>query len=137
MSTEKEDFFEEILRNTIREQLESNNLSFAEAARIMGEKDSLSLRDVCNGRKRATADFGSRLGGRLGLDELLKTIRDGYATREIADSRMAECPSRLITQDETERKILVAYRANPDARDALKAVVNLAFLRPDNERKAA
>lgn len=71
----------------LRVELERLSLSLAEASRLLGEKDSQGLRDVCSGRKRATADLLSRLE-QLGVDVLyVLTGRrapagNGYATAE-------------------------------------------------------
>jgi transcriptional regulator with XRE-family HTH domain len=59
--------FEEILRERIREELESLGLSLADAARKMESGDYNGLRDVCNGRKRVTAEFLNQLGA-TGVD---------------------------------------------------------------------
>jgi hypothetical protein len=72
--------FEENLRIRVREELERLNLSQAEAARMMESGDYAGLRDVCNGRKRATAEFVYQLAT-TGADVayILTGVRSGAA----------------------------------------------------------
>lgn len=65
MSTEKDEF----LRVRLREEIDRLGLSLAAAARLMGDTDSLSLRDVCAGRKRSTGELLSKLAD-IGVDVL-------------------------------------------------------------------
>lgn len=54
----------------IRDELERLSLSMAEAARRMQEESSQGLRDVCAGRKRASAELIGKLAVIPGLDVL-------------------------------------------------------------------
>lgn len=54
------DYVEEI-HIRLREELELQGLSLADASRAIGDATSQGLRDVCSGRKRATAELIGRL----------------------------------------------------------------------------
>ncbi len=58
----------ELLLDRLRSELDRFG-SIAEASRRIGEKDSLGLRDVCNGRKRLTAELLAKLAEE-GVDAL-------------------------------------------------------------------
>lgn len=45
----------------LRDELDRLGLSLADASRVIGESTSQGLRDVCSGRKRATAELIGRL----------------------------------------------------------------------------
>ena len=60
--------FVESIHIRLRDELKRLNLSMAEAARQIEEDDSQGLRDVCIGRKRATAGLIAKLSMIEGLD---------------------------------------------------------------------
>lgn len=62
--------FVEGIHIRIRDELERAGLSMAEAARQMQEDSSQGLRDVCAGRKRASAELVGKLTVIPGLDVL-------------------------------------------------------------------
>lgn len=83
----------ELLRNRLREEIDRFG-SIAEAARRIGEEDSLGLRDVCSGRKRLTAELlarlvvegvdaiyvltGERTASHLGLDPMRRALLENF-----------------------------------------------------------
>ena len=83
----------EILLVRLREEL-SRFGSIAEASRRIGEPNALGLRDVCNGRKRLTAELlarlalegvdplyvltGKRLSTRLDLEPIQRAVLDDF-----------------------------------------------------------
>lgn len=62
--------FVEGLHIRIRDELDRAGLSMAEAARQMQEESSQGLRDVCAGRKRASAELVGKLTVIPGVDVL-------------------------------------------------------------------
>jgi transcriptional regulator with XRE-family HTH domain len=107
--------FEEILRMRVREELERLGLSQAQAARRMGENEYAGLRDVCNGRKRATAEFVYKLNS-IGVDVsyIFTGERSGTGIGEFAVHQAVLDAVDLLS---LERKI--------DAQQLAKAVVKL------------
>lgn len=83
----------EMLLARLREEL-SRFGSVAEASRRIGEPNALGLRDVCNGRKRLTAELlarlalegvdplyvltGKRLSTRLDLEPIQRAVLDDF-----------------------------------------------------------
>lgn len=83
----------EMLLARLREEL-SRFGSIAEASRRIGEPNALGLRDVCNGRKRLTAELlarlalegvdplyvltGKRLSTRLDLEPIQRAVLDDF-----------------------------------------------------------
>lgn len=59
----------EHIHTRLREELERLNLSMADAARDIGEESSQGIRDVCSGRKRASAELVAKLAV-VGVDVL-------------------------------------------------------------------
>lgn len=59
----------EHLHIRLRDELERHGLSLADASRVIGDSSSQGLRDVCSGRKRATAELIGRLAV-TGIDVL-------------------------------------------------------------------
>jgi transcriptional regulator with XRE-family HTH domain len=113
--------FEENLRERIREELARLNLTQADAARAIGDGSYLGLRDVCNGRKRATAEFVYSLSA-AGADVLyiLTGERSGSAA--------------LTPQ---ESALLDNYRhCSPDAQAAVEAA-SLSWQKSKVKGKAA
>lgn len=104
------DFVEEI-HVRLREELDRLGLKMAEAARAMGEESSQGLRDVCSGRKRASAELMAKLAG-IGADVMY-----------VLTGKPSE-PNRAISHDlpPEEQLLLEAYRGLPvAARRALLA----------------
>lgn len=65
----------------LRAELSRLGLSMADAGRLIGDADGQALRDVCNGRKRATAELVARLGLATNIDiEFVLTGRQRYGT---------------------------------------------------------
>lgn len=62
--------FVEGIHTRIRDELTRSGLSMAEAARQMQEESSQGLRDVCAGRKRASAELVGKLAVIPGIDVL-------------------------------------------------------------------
>lgn len=60
--------FVELIHIRLRDELKRLGLSMAAAARKIGEDDSQGLRDVCNGRKRASAELIAKLSMIDGLN---------------------------------------------------------------------
>lgn len=61
----------EDLHIRLKEEIDRLGLSMAEAARRMGENDSQELRDVCSGRKRASAALMAKIAtADIGADVL-------------------------------------------------------------------
>ena len=111
--------FEEILRERIREELQRLKLSFAEASRAMGEKDSLGLRDVCNGRKRATAELVYKLSG-IGADALYIMTGERVTTTLAPD----------------EAALLDNYRNTPKEQQNIIKETSAAFAKRPKKRSA-
>lgn len=110
---------DEILRIRLREEFDRLDLSLAGAARLIGDTDSLSLRDVCAGRKRTTADLLARLA-KIGIDVL-------YV---VTGQRTPESSHALSTEEST---LLDNYRHADDADKATARRVLFAL----SEQKAA
>lgn len=61
----------ENLHIRLKEEIDRLGLSMAETARQMGESDSQELRDVCSGRKRASAALVAKIAiSEIGADVL-------------------------------------------------------------------
>jgi len=60
--------FVESIHIRLRDELKRLGLSMAEAARQIEEDDSQGIRDVCSGRKRASAELIAKLSMIGGLD---------------------------------------------------------------------
>lgn len=92
------DFVEEI-HIRLRDELENQGLSLADASRAIGDATSQGLRDVCSGRKRATAELIGRLAV-TGIDVLF------VLTGQRADANVST--SRHLPPD--EQLLLDSYR---------------------------
>lgn len=120
MSTE----FEENLRTRVREELQRLKLSFAEASRAMGEKDSLGLRDVCNGRKRATAEL------------LYKLSTVGADVFYILTGSRNPVQNSAIPLKPDEAALLDNYRASPPDQQRLLSATSAAFAQRPKKKSA-
>lgn len=74
--------FVESIHVRLRDELKRLGLSMAEAARQIEEDDSQGLRDVCSGRKRASAELIAKLSTINGLNVyyVLTGLGSGAAT---------------------------------------------------------
>ena len=117
--------FVEGIHVRLREELDRLGLKMAEAARAMGEESSQGLRDVCSGRKRASAELIAKLAG-IGADAMY------VLTGKSAES------NRAISHDlpPDEQLLLEAYRGlTAAARKALLAEL-LTGSKPKNPSRA-
>lgn len=114
----------------LRDELERLGLSMAEAARVIGEESSQGIRDVCSGRKRASAELVAKLSV-AGVDVLyaLTGQRSGQVTatseayQPPLTASMNQPPATVTAYlSYEEAALLDNYRNSPpDGQAAIKA----------------
>lgn len=111
----------ENLHIRLKEEIDRLGLSMAETARQMGESDSQELRDVCSGRKRASAALVAKIAiSEIGADVLY--ILTGQRGAPPALSREEEC-------------FLDNWRHSPkDAQESMKTMCAALAKRPAKKR---
>lgn len=142
--------FVEHIHERLRDELDRLGLKMAEAARAMGEESSQGLRDVCSGRKRASAELIAKLG-KIGADTTYILTGDylsvAQAKAVVGRSNAATSPHMTETDNPVtfeeglppdEQLLLEAYRglAAP-ARKALLAELLTGGKKPKAKPKAA
>jgi transcriptional regulator with XRE-family HTH domain len=101
----------EKIHERLKKVLDSMGLSMADTARRIGDPDSQAVRDICSGRKRATADFLARLVP-LGVDVMY-----------ILTGQRSKPDESTLTPD--EHALLDNYKhADEDGRAAARAVLS-------------
>lgn len=98
----------------LRDELERRGLSLAEASRAIGETTSQGLRDVCSGRKRATAELVARLAV-TGIDVLY--VLTGQRFQGVTDQ--SKLPSTATLPNEPELTDQAATAGQVPPRPAL------------------
>jgi plasmid maintenance system antidote protein VapI len=114
----------------LRDELERLGLSMAEAARAIGEESSQGIRDVCSGRKRASAELVAKLSV-AGVD-VLYTLT-GQRSNQLTEYSSAYQPPLSASMNQPtatvtaylnyeEAALLDNYRNSPpDGQAAIKA----------------
>ncbi|MFA5825721.1 MAG: hypothetical protein WC825_07080 [Gallionellaceae bacterium] len=98
----------ENLHTRLKEEIDRLDLSMAEAARRMGESDSQELRDVCSGRKRASAMLIAKIAiSDIGADVLyILTGQRGSSTPPALSQRQRALLDNYEHSDEAGKKII-------------------------------
>lgn len=138
----------------LREELERLGLSMAEAARLIGEESSQGIRDVCSGRKRASAELVAKLAtAEADVLYILTGQRSGHHTASSAVAVMNQSKSAAAYQatesatayqppesgtaylSREEAVLLDNYRnSSPDGQAAIKAT-SAAFAKSEKVLK--
>lgn len=124
----------EELHIRLRNELDRLGLSMAEAARRIDEEDSQGLRDVCSGRKRASAELVAKLAT-TGADVLyiLTGVRSGVAPVLGVEEERAGYSVEVLSRE--EQALLDNYRHCPkDGQEAIKAT-SAAFAKSRGVKK--
>lgn len=111
----------EELHKRLREELDRLGLSMADAARAIGDDSSQGIRDVCSGRKRASAELVAKLSS-TGVDVLY--ILTGNHS-----------PLGELSADESA--LLNNFRAIPEERKFSLIDVASALAKAHGEKKKA
>lgn len=94
----------------LKEELGRLSLSMANAARLIGDKDSQGIRDACSGRKRVSAELVAKLGA-IGVDAHYVLTGQRDEAHQVSDS------VRPYGLSADEDALLKAYRrSTPEAR---------------------
>lgn len=101
----------EYIHVRLRHELERLGLSLAKASRLIGEDSSQGLRDVCTGRKRASAELLGQLAEKAAIDVVY------VLTGRLAADGHAGHAARAMTTD--EQTLLDNYRQSSRDRQAL------------------
>ena len=101
------DYVEKI-HNRIKPELKRLGISLAEAARRIGESDSQGLRDVCAGRKRASAELIAKLMLIEGIN--IKHILIGNSMEQNILKKEEVYDSSVCVLTIEEKAILSNYR---------------------------
>lgn len=88
----------------LRAELDRLGLSMAKAARQIGENDSQGLRDVCSGRKRASAELIAKLSMIGGLD--VYYVLTGHGTVTTLSARESALVENYRASDDEAKKAL-------------------------------
>lgn len=114
----------------LSEELKRLNLSMADAAREIGEESSQGIRDVCSGRKRASAELVAKLA-LIGADAL-------YILTGVRVGEMKFSPEIPLTITREEAAFLDNYRHSPkDAQESMKTMCAALAQRGVKKSKAA
>lgn len=125
------------IHERLRGELDRLGLKMAEAARLMGEESSQGLRDVCSGRKRASAELVAKLVG-IGADGLYILTGEGIGgisndslTNHLTETANPVTPPSAVPQIDAERlarigELLEAFAARAGKRWPAKRLVALA-----------
>lgn len=122
--------FVENIHERIKSELLRLNISMAEASRQIGEADSQGLRDVCAGRKRASAELIAKLMLIEGLD--IRHILTGRDTNEdkLEGEKLRVSTGYTLTRE--EQVILANYRAASNSNKKIMSEIFNVFNRQDN-----
>lgn len=98
--------FVEFIHIRLRDELKRLGLSMAAAARKIGEEDSQSLRDVCSGRKRASAELIAKLSMIDGLDVYYVLTGAGHVSSTVLTARESALVENYRAADDDAKKAL-------------------------------
>lgn len=89
----------------LREELDRLELSMAETARIIGEESSQGIRDVCSGRKRASAELIAKLSS-AGADVLYILTGQRSAAAQLISQRQRALLDNYDHSDDSGKSII-------------------------------
>lgn len=101
----------EFIHIRLRHELDRLGLSLAEASRLIGEGNLQGLRDVCTGRKRASAELLGQLAEKAAIDVVY------VLTGRLATEGQSGTIARAMTRD--EQTLLDNYRQSSRDRKVL------------------
>lgn len=129
----------------LRDELERLGLSMAEAARVIGEDSSQGIRDVCSGRKRASAELVAKLSV-AGVDVLYtltgqrasQSTASAEAYQPLLSASMNQPPATVAAYlSYEEAALLDNYRNSPPEGQAAIKTTSAAFAQSKGVKKRA
>jgi transcriptional regulator with XRE-family HTH domain len=96
------------LHDRLRKEIDALGLSLADVARAIGDNSSQGIRDICSGRKRASAEFVGRVARAIPIDVLyiLTGQRSGSASVAPPSPRQAALLDNFEHLSEDDKRAL-------------------------------